>query len=88
MSAAAVSLKTCPVGMQAAELVTKLPFPNAYGLSKYLAKALVAERGAGGLPTVIVRPTIIGCVAGTPYPGYLLFCCCKEGIDNKSASLS
>lgn len=54
---------------QASALAASTQFPNPYCLSKWLAERLVADRCAAGLPAAAVRPSIIGAVAGTPYPG-------------------
>ncbi len=47
-------------------------FPNTDTLSKHLAEKLVVQNYAEtGLPTVIVRPSLITCTALVPYAGYL-----------------
>ena len=55
----------------AAALVKGLGFPNAYTLSKHFSEDLVADLHArGDLNAAIVRPSVIGPVAGAPCPGY------------------
>ena len=54
---------------QAEAYTARLPFPNSYCLTKWLAERLLAERHEPGFPVVIVRPAITGAVAGPPYPG-------------------
>lgn len=45
-------------------------FPNTYTMGKHLTEKLVAEYHEDGLPVVILRPSLVGNVAGKPYPGY------------------
>lgn len=56
-------------GVQAEAFVGRLAFPNTYCLTKWLAEQLVSERHSARFPVVILRPAIIGAVAGAPYPG-------------------
>lgn len=58
----------------------ELGWPNTYTLTKALAEALLATRGAG-LPIAIVRPAIVESSTAQPFRGW------NEGI-NTSASLS
>lgn len=58
----------------------ELGWPNTYTLTKALAEALLATRGAG-LPIAIVRPAIVESSTRQPFKGW------NEGI-NTSASLS
>lgn len=58
----------------------ELGWPNTYTLTKSLAEALLATRGAG-LPIAIVRPAIVESSTVQPFRGW------NEGI-NTSASLS
>ncbi|HEY4053816.1 MAG TPA: SDR family oxidoreductase [Terriglobales bacterium] len=57
-----------------------LGWPNTYTLTKAIAEALLATRGAG-LPIAIVRPAIVESSTAQPFQGW------NEGI-NTSASLS
>ncbi|WIA39152.1 hypothetical protein OEZ86_005280 [Tetradesmus obliquus] len=45
-------------------------FPNTYTLGKNLTEKLVAAAHRSGLPTAIVRPSLVCGLAGAPYPGY------------------
>ena len=46
--------------------------PNSYTMTKHMAEGLVADmHAAGALPAAIVRPSIIGCCAYDPAPGYI-----------------
>lgn len=58
----------------------QLGWPNTYTLTKALAEALLAMRGAG-LPIAIVRPAIVESSTAQPFRGW------NEGI-NTSAALS
>ena len=46
-------------------------FPNTYCFSKHLAESLVADYHAKAFPVTIVRPSIIGAIAGAPLAGYV-----------------
>lgn len=46
-------------------------FPNTYCFSKHLAESLMASCHSTGFSVAIVRPSIIGGLAGTPLPGYV-----------------
>ncbi|KAA6426508.1 MAG: hypothetical protein FRX49_03618 [Trebouxia sp. A1-2] len=46
-------------------------FPNTYCFSKHLAESLMTEYHTRAFPVAIVRPSIIGAVAGSPLPGYV-----------------
>ncbi|KAF6257117.1 male sterility protein-domain-containing protein [Scenedesmus sp. NREL 46B-D3] len=45
-------------------------FPNTYTLGKNLTEKLVAAAHRTGLPTSIVRPSLVCGLSGQPYPGY------------------
>ena len=56
---------------QAQDLLRDVGLPNSYTLTKHMAEGLVADMHAeGALPVAIVRPSIIGCIAHKPVPGY------------------
>jgi fatty acyl-CoA reductase len=55
---------------QAAHYIGDLGFPNAYTLSKHMAEDLVTDLHMVKFPVSIVRPSIIGCLAYSPVPGY------------------
>ena len=56
---------------QAQDLLRDVGLPNSYTLTKHMAEGLVADMHAAGvLPVAIVRPSIIGCIAHKPVPGY------------------
>lgn len=57
-------------GRQAAYYINDLGFPNAYTLSKHMAEDLVTDLHLRPFPVSIVRPSIIGCLAYSPVPGY------------------
>lgn len=46
-------------------------FPNNYCFSKHLAESLMADYHNHSFPVAIVRPSIIGALAGSPLPGYV-----------------
>ncbi len=46
-------------------------FPNTYCFSKHLAESLMADYHTRAFPVAIIRPSIIGAVAGSPLPGYV-----------------
>ena len=54
---------------QADAFVDRLAFSNSYCLTKCLAEQMLAERHGDAFPLALVRPAIIGAVAGSPYPG-------------------
>ena len=57
--------------VQAQDLLKDVGLPNSYTLTKHMAEGLVADmHAAGALPVAIVRPSIIGCIAHKPVPGY------------------
>ncbi len=64
----------------AAQLVRHWGFPDAYCLTKRLAELLVQEESRRARASssgsrcafALVRPSLIGAVAGAPYPGYCL----------------
>ena len=60
-----------PVHVQAQHILRDIGLPNSYTLTKHMAEGLVADMHAAGvLPVAIVRPSIIGCIAHKPVPGY------------------
>ena len=60
-----------PVHVQAQHTLRDVGLPNSYTLTKHMAEGLVADMHAAGvLPVAIVRPSIIGCIAHKPVPGY------------------
>ena len=45
--------------------------PNCYTLTKHMAECLLADaHAAGRLCVAIVRPSVVGCIACSPLPGY------------------
>ena len=57
--------------LQADRYMRQWHFPNTYCFSKHLAESLMAGYHSTLFPVAIVRPSIIGGLAGTPLPGYL-----------------
>ena len=58
--------------MQAQAVLKEVGLPNSYTMTKHMAEGLVADmHAAGALPAAIVRPSIIGCCAQDPAPGYI-----------------
>ena len=57
--------------LQADKLMQQWRFPNTYCFSKHLAESLMATYHRTAFPVTIVRPSIIGGLAGTPLPGYV-----------------
>ena len=57
--------------MQAQAVLKDVGLPNSYTLTKHMAEGLVADMHAAGvLPSAIVRPSIVSCIARAPAPGY------------------
>eukprot|EP00210_Caulerpa_lentillifera_P002675 g2555.t1 len=57
---------------KAATFMNRFGFPNTYCLGKHLTEQLVRDyRVNRRLPVCIVRPSLVGSVAGKPYPGYI-----------------
>ena len=57
--------------MQAQAILKDVGLPNSYTLTKHMAEGLVADmHAAGALPSAIVRPSIVSCIARAPAPGY------------------
>lgn len=46
-------------------------FPNTYTFTKSLGERTMAKRHKKGLPSVILRPAIIGASIYDPYPGWI-----------------
>ena len=44
--------------------------PNAYVFSKRMAEALMSSYASERFPLCIVRPSLVGCTARAPHPGY------------------
>lgn len=57
--------------LQADKYMQRWRFPNTYCFSKHLAESLMASYHSTAFPVAIVRPSIIGGLAGTPLPGYV-----------------
>lgn len=57
--------------LQADKYIQRWRFPNTYCFSKHLAESLMASYHSTAFPVAIVRPSIIGGLAGTPLPGYV-----------------
>ncbi|KAL0047381.1 hypothetical protein WJX82_002034 [Trebouxia sp. C0006] len=56
---------------QAQAYMQQWGFPNTYCFSKHLAESLMADHHTRAFPVAIIRPSIIGAVAGSPLPGYV-----------------
>ena len=65
------ALKTECANLQAQAYMQQWRFPNTYCFSKHLAESLMADYHHHAFPVAIVRPSIIGAVAGSPLPGYV-----------------
>ena len=44
---------------------------NTYFIAKTLSERLVMSYHERCFPVCIVRPSLVGCVAGKPFPGYI-----------------
>jgi fatty acyl-CoA reductase len=44
--------------------------PNAYFLTKRMAEVHLASLHSAVFPLCVVRPSLIGCTAQSPHPGY------------------
>lgn len=52
-------------------MLKEVGLPNSYTLTKHMAESLLDDmHRAGSLNVAIVRPSIIGGLAGAPLPGY------------------
>lgn len=56
--------------MQAQGILKQTALPNCYTLTKHMCEELLADLHGAAFPVAIVRPTMIGAVAGMPLPGY------------------
>ncbi len=60
-----------PAHAQAQALLREVGLPNCYSLTKHMAESLLADaHAAGRMRVAIVRPSVIGCIACAPLPGY------------------
>lgn len=57
--------------MQAQELMLQWNLDNTYFVAKTLSERLVMSYNQKAFHVCIVRPSLIGCVAAEPYPGYI-----------------
>lgn len=53
-----------------AECLRATNMPNAYFFTKRMAEVLVSSRHSAAFPVAIVRPSLVGCTARSPHPGY------------------
>lgn len=52
-------------------MLREVGLPNCYTLTKHMAECLLADaHSAGRMRVAIVRPSVIGCLAYSPLPGY------------------
>ncbi|CAL8462842.1 g2376 [Coccomyxa elongata] len=52
-------------------VLQEVGLPNCYTLTKHMAECLLADaHAAGRLRVAIVRPSVVGCIACSPLPGY------------------
>lgn len=52
-------------------MLREVGLPNCYTLTKHMAECLLADaHAAGRLRVAIVRPSVVGCIACSPLPGY------------------
>lgn len=52
-------------------MLREVGLPNCYTLTKHMAECLLADaHTAGRMRVAIVRPSVIGCLACSPLPGY------------------
>lgn len=57
--------------VQASKLMRQWGLQNTYFMAKSLSERLVMSYDKQPFPVCIVRPSLIGCVAGDPFPGYI-----------------
>ncbi len=55
---------------QVAECLRATNMPNAYFFTKRMAEVLISARHSAVFPVAIVRPSLVGCTARSPHPGY------------------
>ena len=55
---------------QVAECLRATNMPNAYFFTKRMAEVLISQRHSSAFPVAIVRPSLVGCTARSPHPGY------------------
>ncbi|CAL8466501.1 g6037 [Coccomyxa elongata] len=53
-----------------AECLRATNMPNAYFFTKRMAEVLISARHSAAFPVAIVRPSLVGCTARSPHPGY------------------
>ena len=56
--------------MQVQKHLEKSGTPNAYFFTKRMAEVLISSYHSPKFPVAIVRPSLVGCTARAPHPGY------------------
>ena len=57
--------------VQARRLMKQWKLDNTYFVAKTLSERLVMSYHQKHFPVCIVRPSLVGCVAAAPFPGYI-----------------
>lgn len=61
---------TIPLCLQMEQHLQRAGLPNAYMFSKRMAEAFISSLCSETFPVCIVRPSLVGCTARAPHPGY------------------
>ena len=56
--------------MQVQQLLKETGTPNPYFYTKRMAEELISSYHSPKFPVAIVRPSLVGCTARAPHPGY------------------
>ncbi len=56
--------------MQVQKHLEQSSTPNAYFFTKRMAEVLISSYHSAKFPVAIVRPSLVGCTARAPHPGY------------------
>jgi hypothetical protein len=56
--------------MQVQHLLEESDTPNPYFYTKRMAEVLISSYHSPNFPVAIVRPSLVGCTARAPHPGY------------------
>ncbi|EIE26253.1 hypothetical protein COCSUDRAFT_46011 [Coccomyxa subellipsoidea C-169] len=70
LAAELMALSPEAAAKRVAECLRATNMPNAYFFTKRMAEVLISARHTAEFPVAIVRPSLVGCTARSPHPGY------------------
>ncbi|BDA41209.1 probable fatty acyl-CoA reductase 2 [Coccomyxa sp. Obi] len=70
LAAELMALSPEAASRRVAECLRATNMPNAYFFTKRMAEVLISTRHSVAFPVAIVRPSLVGCTARSPHPGY------------------